>query len=141
MKLLLKRFPTPAGIFGTFGELYVDGELFCYTVEREWKNNEGYVSCVPVGIYDFLPHESPRYGDCYALEQEKLGVTRYGPSQRTHVLMHVANKASQLAGCIAPGDGLGSVSGEWAVTNSENTFNKLMDLLNGQSTTLEIVNA
>ncbi|MGO2128812.1 MAG: DUF5675 family protein [Pseudoalteromonas prydzensis] len=64
MKLLLKRFPTPKGIFGTFGELYVDGELFCYTVEREWKNNEGYLFCVPACVYDFLPHESSRYGNC-----------------------------------------------------------------------------
>lgn len=71
MKLIFKRFPTPAGIFGSFGELYVNGELFYYTVERERQNNEGYVLCVSNRRYDFLPHESQRNGDCYVLGQKQ----------------------------------------------------------------------
>ena len=56
-------------------------------------------------------------------------------------IIHVANKATELAGCIAPGKGLGTVSGEWAVLNSGGAFNELMILLDGKSATLEIVNA
>lgn len=141
MKILLKRFPTPAGIYGTFGELYVDGEFVCYTVEREWSNNKQSFSCVPCGTYDLEPHESPTHGTCYALQQRSLGVTIYGPSQRTHILIHIANKATELAGCIAPGKSLGVVSGEWAVLNSGGAFNLLMTLLDGKPATLEIVNA
>jgi hypothetical protein len=46
--------------------------LFFYTDECEWKSNEGYVSCVPIGVYDFLPHESPRHADCYLLEKKAM---------------------------------------------------------------------
>ncbi|TMO16740.1 hypothetical protein CWB59_12540 [Pseudoalteromonas sp. S326] len=142
MKLVLKRFPTPNGIFGTFGELYDEkGEFICFTVEREWNNNKPYVSCVPCGLYDLEPHESPNHGTCYALQQKNLGVTIYGPSQRTHILIHIANKATELAGCIAPGKSLGVVGGEWSVLNSGGAFNLLMTLLDGKPATLEIVNA
>lgn len=140
MNLLLKRFPTPRGMFGCFGELFINGEFFCVTVERSWKNNEANVSCVPVGIYDFLPHSSPKHGECYALEQASLGVTRYGPSQRTHILMHIANGASELEGCIAPGCKVGVSGGEWVVINSTTAFNRLMSLLDGKPAKLEIVN-
>ena len=141
MKLLLKRFPTPKGIFGTFGELYAKGELVCFTVEREWNNNKPSISCVPCGIYELVPHESPKHGTCYALQQQNLGVTVYGPSLRTHILIHIANKATELAGCIAPGKSLGVVGNEWAVLNSGGAFNELMILLDGKPATLEIVNA
>lgn len=141
MKLVLKRLPTPKGVFGTFGEIYVNGEFFCFTVERSWNNNEANISCVPCGFYDITPHESPNHGTCYALQQKNLGVTIYGPSQRTHILIHIANKATELAGCIAPGKSLGVVGGEWAVLNSGGAFNELMALLNGRKAILEIVNA
>lgn len=142
MKLTLKRFPTPVGIFGTFGELYDGkGEFICFTVEREWSNNKQSVSCVPCGTYDLEPHESPTHGTCYAPQQRSLGVTIYGPSQRTHILIHIANKATELAGCIAPGKSLGVVGGEWAVLNSGGAFNLLMNLLDGKPAKLEIVNA
>ncbi|MGC3833972.1 DUF5675 family protein [Moritella viscosa] len=88
---------------GTFSILCDDnGKELCKVLERPWLNNQASISCVPFGTYDFLPHESPKFGQCYALEAPSLGVTRYGPSQRTHILMHKANKVSQLQGCLAP---------------------------------------
>lgn len=123
---------------GTFGKLYVDGSFLCHTVEKQWRNNKASVSCVPVGLYKLSPHVSSRFGKCYILSQKSLGVTHTGPSQRTHCLIHPANTADELAGCIAPGMNLGVVRGKWAVVQSRVAFNMLMDLLDGQSVSLEI---
>lgn len=138
MKLTLKRTYTPKG---TFGQLYRDGDFICHTVERNWENNEAFVSCVPEGTYALSPHESPRFGDCYILEQSSLGVTKQGPSQRTHILIHPANIADQLEGCIAPGMKLGVFAEEWAVMESKVAFTRLMTILDGKEAVLEIVKA
>jgi len=138
MKLTLKRTYTSKG---TFGELDCDGTFICYTVERDWKNNESSVSCIPEGQYQITPHVSPKFGSCYIVEQPTLGVTKFGPSQRSHILIHKANYAAQLQGCIAPGSALGVVGGHWAVTDSRGAFEKLMSLLGGKSATLEISKA
>lgn len=126
--------------FGTFSYLYrPDGSKVCAFVERADKNNAPNVSCVPEGTYRWLPHESPKFGSCYALEAETLGVTRYGPSLRTYILTHKANKPEQLEGCLAPGVDFGILDGDWAVLNSTAAFNALMQELGGKEHTLTIV--
>nr|WP_086940029.1 DUF5675 family protein [Thaumasiovibrio occultus] len=125
---------------GTFGTLHsTTGEELCATVERPWLNNKPRESCVPSGTYRLLPHNSPTFGACYALEAEALGVTRWGPSLRSHILIHVANLPSELAGCIAPGETFGSVNGEWGVIRSRAAFNRLMDFLGQDEWQLRIL--
>ncbi len=41
---------------------------------------------------------------------------------RTNIEIHPANLASELLGCIAPGDSLGKIDGIPAVLNSKQTF-------------------
>ena len=36
---------------GTFGVLFDEEIPFCLTVEREWKNNQRNISCIPTGFY------------------------------------------------------------------------------------------
>ncbi|ELJ8641941.1 hypothetical protein RUK84_002910 [Vibrio cholerae] len=127
---------------GTFSYLCDEnGNAFLKTVERPWKNNEAGISCVPEGTYDLLPHESPKFGKCYALSAPTLGVTVYGPSQRSHILIHKANYAEQLEGCIAPGTDFGVVSSQWAVLNSGTAFDYLMAHLAGEKAKLVIKRA
>ncbi|WP_222466663.1 DUF5675 family protein [Ferrimonas balearica] len=131
INLTLKRRPAPGA---TFGELYHGPRLLCFTVEREWANNRANVSCVPAGEYFLKPHQSPTHGRCLALEAPTLGVTRYGPSQRTHILIHPANRADQLEGCIAPGmvqrlDGVG---------DSKRALDKLLYLVGEETARLII---
>lgn len=130
---------------GTFSTLCDDnGNPFCVTVEPPWKNNQAGVSCVPEGTYELIPHESPRFGRCYALSAPELGVTIFGKSQRTHILFHVANLASQLEGCIAPGECFGVLydkrtdANEWAVMSSGIAFDRLMAYLNNEPAQLVI---
>ena len=125
-----------AGV-GTFGELTINGELFCYTVEKEWKNNEPFISCVPAGDYDLVLHDSPKYGKSYALVNENLGVTLHGPSKRTYILIHIANFPWELEGCIGAGESFHS--GKWGVASSAKAMVKFMQLLDGKSAKLKIV--
>ncbi|MEZ9857342.1 DUF5675 family protein [Vibrio splendidus] len=125
---------------GTYSYLYrPDGSKVCCMVERPMLNNKPSESCIVEGTYDLLPHQSPRFGHCYAIEEPMLGVTRSGPSLRTHVLIHKANKPSDLQGCLAPGVDFGFVGNEWAVVNSSHAFKVLMAELNGKSAKLTIV--
>lgn len=124
---------------GTFSTLHDhNNRKLCCMVECPSNNNEPNISCVPEGTYELLPHSSPKFGEVYALEAASLGVTRYGPSLRTHILIHVANTPSQLQGCLAPGLDFGSINNEWGVINSRLAFNQLMHYLNGENARLVI---
>ncbi len=119
---------------GTFSTLHDGaGEQLCCMVERPWQNNAPRQSCIPEGTYQLIPHTSPKFGQCYALEANTLGVTRYGPSLRTHILIHTANLPSQLQGCIAPGEGFGVINNQWGVINSRAAFDKLMNHLDNKA--------
>lgn len=117
----------------------------CHTIERPWKDNAKGVSCVPVGTYTLQRHDSEAHHDTWALVNRDLGVLHYPdaslPDARTACLIHPANWAYELRGCIAPG--MTRVHTEqWMVTRSREAFNALMDLLPfGTVHTLEIAHA
>ncbi|TOE34579.1 DUF5675 family protein [Vibrio parahaemolyticus] len=134
---VLKRRYFPHGTYSTLHR--TDGSKVCCVVERSWQNNAPSKSCIPEGSYTLFPHKSPKFGECYALESKDLGVTRQGPSLRTHILIHKANSPKQLQGCLAPGVDFGFVGGEWAVMNSTAAFNNLMAELGGELASLTIL--
>lgn len=125
--MLLERFCFgPPGI-GTFGRLFIGKQQF-YTVEREWADNKPFVSCLPAGDYRLEKIMSPRWGNTYALTQDAGRVTigAQAHSLRYGCIIHAANRAAELMGCIAPGDSLGIIKGEWAVLNSNNALRALL---------------
>lgn len=63
-------------------------------IERPWKKNAHEVSCIPEGTYKLAPHHTEHWPDVIEL----LDVPG-----RTGILIHPANLASELRGCIAPG--------------------------------------
>ena len=124
---------------GTYSYLYrEDGSKVCCFVEREWCNNEPYKSCVPEGTYNLVPHNSPKYRECYAMVAPTLGVTIDGPSIRTSCLIHIANKPSQLLGCASPGLDFGFLGDEWSVKSSALAFKALINELGGEPAQLTI---
>ncbi|NUW66934.1 DUF5675 family protein [Vibrio coralliilyticus] len=124
---------------GTFSTLHrADGSRVCCMIERPMANNIPSTSCVLPGDYKLYPHESPHAGHCYALESPSLGVTRYGPSLRTHILIHVANLPHELQGCLAPGTRFGTVNNEWGVLHSREAFYALMNELDDEIAQLTI---
>ena len=125
---------------GTIGKLYDDqNNLICLTMEKQYLDNQKNISCVHGGLYDLLPRHSPSQGDTYYLSNPDLGVTLSDPAGRTYIQIDVANRASELLGCIAVGSGTGVINDEWAITGSRMAKSALMLLLNGENHQLEII--
>lgn len=129
---------------GTFGELFIDDEHFCYTVESPWKDNKPFVSCVPDGQYALAPFNSPKYSFTYQLVNSQLNVYAQKAhckrdSDRYACEFHVANYPDNVKGCIGVGEDLGAHCDKWMVTNSLVTMNKLRSVLrSGHATVIKI---
>ena len=96
--------------YGTFGKLFIDGQFQCFTVERPWRDNEPFKSCIPKGAY--LMKKGTFRDDYENYEVRNV-------KGRTHIEIHVANRARDVQGCIGLGTDVGVISGEWAVLNSK----------------------
>jgi len=134
-ELLLIRSASP---FGVFGLLYLDGAFFAPSVECHWRGNQTNVSCVPAGEYDLVLFNSGRFSMLTrALRGGTVGV-HHGEGARYACLIHPANKADQLNGCIALGDRVKNMGGTQAVWNSERIVRKLLDSLGDDPARLSI---
>ena len=59
MDLILKRMYLPQG---TNGQLWLQQQLICMTIELPWKNNLKRKSCIPEGKYPLKKRFSERFG-------------------------------------------------------------------------------
>lgn len=110
-----------------------EGIPLCNTVELPWrKGKEPPESCILPGTYNVIFSYSPRFKRMLHCVQ--------GVKGHDGIRIHVANQASELQGCVAPGMGIGSIGGKPAVMNSTNALNQLHAIL-PQEWTLEIINA
>lgn len=121
------------------------GELSVATIERPWianplgRGGKLFASCVPDGTYRLIPH-SGRFRNVYALVNEDIGVYYQHrpagqPWGRTAILIHEANRASEVVGCI--GVGLRHV-GTQAVVDSRLALDKLRAVLGREEHMLTI---
>lgn len=102
MNIVLERYQSNSE--GTFGVLHFAGHKLV-TVEKPWMNNKPFESCIPSGEYRLTPITSEKYGDVLCMINNNMGVTRYKihNSKRYACLIHAANYARQVQGCIAVG--------------------------------------
>lgn len=114
---------------GAIGKMRV-GPLSWWTIEREWKNNESNVSCIPVGVYHGVMTFSPRFKQFL---YELVDVP-----DRFAVRVHPANLASQLNGCIALGKSYGTMGGKPAVLLSRPAVREFEAALQRKPFTLEV---
>ena len=106
----------------SFGVMLRDDtrEPVCLSLELPWKDNLPDISCVPAGSYLAVWTKTSKHpGGVYML-QDVHG--------RSAVEIHVANKASQLLGCIAVGQQFGALGGEDAVYSSVDAYNAFLAL-------------
>ncbi len=90
---LVRGSETP---FGTFGMLLTDkGHPLILTLENPWRNNEPFISCIPVGTYAFNRHLSPKFGETFIVE---------GVPGRSQILVHRGNTHTDTSGCILTGE-------------------------------------
>lgn len=114
---------------GTFGKIIAKG-LERYTLELPWRSDVSNVSCIPKGTYTCHYTLSPRL-HFYTYEV-------FGDDKRTGIRIHSANLASQLLGCIALGQKLGTIDGVKAVLVSRPAITNLEQLMQRKSFRLEI---
>lgn len=84
----------------TIGELFINGERFCDTLENPWLNNQRNISCIPEGQYKVrlrLPRESATRDYLHLLVQDV--------PNRDYILFHIGNTAKDTSGCILVGQG------------------------------------
>ncbi len=70
------------------------------TLERPWIFNERKVSCIPTGTYLVKRHISPKFGECFKVQDVK---------GRSDILIHSGNVVKDTLGCILVGLTSGSV--------------------------------
>ena len=84
----------------TIGELFINGERICDTLENSWQDNQRNISCIPEGVYPVrlrLPRESATRDYLHLLVQEV--------PNRNWILFHRGNTAKDTSGCILVGIG------------------------------------
>ena len=125
MELLLQRetFTDQS----TTGELYVDGQQFCYTLELP--NRDGLPgSCIPQGAYPVTISFSPRFG-------RNMPHVDDIPN-RSEILIHWGNTAEDTDGCIL----VGQTRSESFVGESRLAFDALWQrIIAGENITLTVL--
>lgn len=128
---------------GTFGTLSLPGSGIVHTVERPWKDNKPFESCIPEGKYPLVMRPS---GVVARSTREKYtqGWEVQNVPGRSFIMIHPGNWPSNLEGCIAPGLSLALMKDPksdcpYGVTSSQAAFEKLMSSLKpGEPYTLVI---
>lgn len=121
LDLLRRSMSTKA----TLGDLFVDGEFECHTLEDVVRdlglNGEGKIpgeTAIPAGTYQIIVNLSPRFG---RILPRLLDVPHF-----TGILIHKGNKSEDTHGCILVGSDLG----DDLVTGSTKAFDALFPKLN-----------
>jgi len=158
MIIRLKRFSY--GEYETEGVLIIDSEQFA-TIEQPWtpnpdghKGGKPFESCVPDGMYRLMPFVRPKNNrKVFIFFNPDKGVWRFPLEHepgngRDLCLIHRANWARQIQGCIAPGkerrpmvDKKGkSKHAVQAVSQSGNAMKRILELLGDKEHILSIEN-
>ena len=101
----------------TIGELFINGERICDTLENPWVDNQRNISCIPEGVYPVrlrLPRESATRDYIHLLVKDV--------KDRDYILFHIGNTAKDTSGCILVGLG----SQQNVVNNSRLAMDLLM---------------
>ena len=115
----------------TIGELFLNGERMCDTLELPWMDNERRISCIPEGEYKVrlrTARESASRDYLHLLVQEV--------KDRQFILFHRGNSASDSSGCILVGLG----SQQDFVQNSTLAMDLLMkEIINLGGTNINLI--
>ena len=84
----------------TIGNLYLDGEWLCDTLELPWKDNQRSVSCIPAGQYKVRLRTARE-----SATRDYLHLLIQDVPNRDYILVHIGNKSSDSRGCVLVGIG------------------------------------
>ena len=126
MNLVLRRRPSTE--FATIGELYLEGNFLCFTLEDVVREIEGQPvsawkvkgeTAIPQGKYRVTITKSERFKRDLPLLNMVAGFEG--------VRIHPGNRAEDTEGCILPGMSIGPDG--WSVVESRYAFNKVYGLI------------
>ena len=127
MKLTLNR--TTFTDTSTIGQLSIDGQPFCVTLELPVKDGlPG--SAIPEGTYPVVLAPSPKFmrsNDPWVLKFAQLIPHLYQIPDRTNILIHFGNTAEDTEGCIL----VGTAAETNFIRNSREAFEKLWLAIEG----------
>ena len=84
----------------TMGELFVNGERMCDTLELPWKDNQKSISCIPAGEYSVRLRPARQ-----SATRDYLHLLVQDVKDRSYILFHRGNTAKDTRGCILVGLG------------------------------------
>ena len=84
----------------TIGNLYLDGEWLCDTLELPWKDNQRSISCIPDGQYKVRLRTARE-----SATRDYLHLLIQDVPNRDYILVHIGNKSSDSRGCVLVGIG------------------------------------
>ena len=84
----------------TIGNLYLDGEWLCDTLELPYRDNQRSISCIPAGQYKVRLRTARE-----SATRDYLHLLVEDVPNRDFVLVHIGNKSSDSRGCILVGIG------------------------------------
>lgn len=117
----MKILRQPSTDNGTFGEWFDDNNShLCFTIERPVTGAHPRINN---GTYTFNAFTSPTKGDVWLRDDAAAN------DGRTMIEIHIANKSSELLGCVAPGMSIGTIDGIPAVLSSHAAFAMLKSTL------------
>ena len=92
------------------------------SLERPWVFNERKVSCIPSGTYLVKRHISPKFGECFKIQDVK---------GRSDILIHSGNVVGDTLGCVLVGLTSGTVddSNTAMIYNSRKAMAVLLALI------------
>ena len=82
----------------TLGKMFLNGEMFCQTLELPYLDNQRSISCIPEGEYKVrlrTAKESATRDYLHLLVQDVKG--------RSYILVHIGNFPKDTKGCILVG--------------------------------------
>ena len=100
-----------------------------YTMELPWRENAANISCIPVGVYKVVPHNSINHPHTF----EVINVPN-----RSAILIHTGNYPTDFEGCIGVGMG---VSPSTPMISSSNVAMDMVRNLGDGGFTLSVENA
>lgn len=108
----------------TIGQIVVGGVAYC-TLERPWFDNAINISCIPEGTYHVARDFTGKH---------RFYAVKYVQG-RTNIEIHIANKVSELAGCIALGE---FFNDEYELLNSSSALGSFLGVMGNESFVLTI---
>ena len=111
------------------GDIVFLSGLTLKSIENPWVDNKQRQSCIPTGEYKCGKRFSGIVQRTTARRAKKYrqGWEIKDVPTRTYIMFHIANRASDLLGCVAPGLNEGVIGNERAVLSSGDAFDIFMD--------------